>query len=205
MINVPWPRGARRDATTRHRRLLVQSHHCLLRPREAAATAWLSPPRILITSERTRGRTWQKRARWISRRLMRRFISLTFQSIIVHPWDRAAALCSLVSPFCVQVSSSFRVILRLFPSLSFFFFCRRVVAENGDGSVASKFYADRPLYRRRGREWKGRDLRSSRESTNLRKTLPFSNLNQLDDASKTKDSFYERLTHLITHDLVATC
>lgn len=121
MINVPWPRGARRDATTRHRRLFVQSHHCLLRPREAAATAWLSPPRILITSERTRGRTWQKRARWISRRLMRRFISLTFQSIIVHPWDRAAALCSLVSPFCVQVSSSFRVILRLFPSLSFFF------------------------------------------------------------------------------------
>lgn len=120
MINVPWPRGARRDATTRHRRLLVQSHHCLLRPREAAATARLSPPRILITSERTRGRTWQKRARWISRRLMRRFISLTFQSIIVHPWDRAAALRSLVSPFCFQVSFSLRVILRLFPSLFFF-------------------------------------------------------------------------------------
>lgn len=119
MINVPWPRGTWRDATTRHRRLLVQSHHCLLRPREAAATAWLSPPRILITSERTRGRTRQKRARWISRRLMRRFISLTFQSIIVHPWDRAAAFCSLVSPFCFQVSFSLRVILRLFPSLFF--------------------------------------------------------------------------------------
>lgn len=188
MINVPWPRGARRDATTRHRRLLVQSHHCLLRPREAAATAWLSPPRILITSERTRGRTWQKRARWISRRLMRRFISLTFQSIIVHPWDRAAALCSLVPLSASKFRPRFALFFVSF-LLSLFFFCRRVVAENGDGSVASKFYADRPLYRRRGREWKGRDLRSSRESTNLRKTLPFSNLNQLDDPSKRKIRF----------------
>lgn len=122
MINVPWPRGARRDATTRHRRLLVQSHHCLLRPREAAATAWLSPPRILITSERTRGRTWQKRARWISRRLMRRFISLTFQSIIVHPWDRAAALCSLVPLSASKFRPRFALFFVSFLLSLFFFF-----------------------------------------------------------------------------------
>lgn len=77
---------------------------------------------------------------------------------------------------------SFVLASRYSSSLSFSLF-RRVVAENGGGSVASKFYAGRPLYRRRGRDWRNRDLRSSRESKNLRKMLPFFNLNQLDDAS----------------------
>ena len=100
MINAPLPH----EGTRRHRWLLVQgrktrafSGHA--RPHTQTNIPHGLPPRrtrILITvgAEITATRekkARQKRARWISRRLMRRFISLTFQSIIVHPWDPNAA------------------------------------------------------------------------------------------------------------------